>query len=101
MNFGVLTKTARPSSITSVQVRRCVDRPKRESGAICHWGGASNPELPPQLSAASPSPTCHWALRFKAWEGGEGSCPASHETCLDDVILPACGARAWGGLPLW
>src|SRR5262249_8421288 len=46
MNFGVLTKTARPSSITSVQVRRCVDRPKRESGAICHCGGASNPELP-------------------------------------------------------
>jgi len=34
MNFGVLTKRARPSSITNVQVRRRVDRPKRESGAI-------------------------------------------------------------------
>src|SRR6516165_2054960 len=61
----------------------------------------SNPELPPQLSAASPSPGCHWALHGKAREGGEGSRPASQETCLNDVILPACGACAWGGLPLW
>jgi hypothetical protein len=34
--------------------------------------GESNPELPPQLSAASPFSGCHWALEFKAWEGEEG-----------------------------
>jgi hypothetical protein len=45
---------------------------KRESGAIRHSGGEANPELPPQLSAASPSSVCHWALRVKAREGEEG-----------------------------
>jgi hypothetical protein len=29
-------------------------------------------EAAPQLSAASPSLTCHWALPCKAREGGEG-----------------------------
>ena len=34
--------------------------------------GKASPELRPQLSAASPSLTCHWALPCKAWEGGGG-----------------------------
>src|SRR5215813_6836206 len=72
MNFRALTKRARPSSITSVQVADRVDRPKRESGATRRSHGESNPGLPPQLSATSPSPGCHWALFDKAWEGGEG-----------------------------
>jgi hypothetical protein len=40
-------------------------------------------------------------LQCKTWEGGEGRRPASQETCLNDVILPACGVRARGGFPLW
>jgi len=36
---------------------------KRESGAISGLSNRkSNLELPPQLSAVSPSPRCHWAL---------------------------------------
>ena len=44
-----------------------------QKGIRCDWPFASqsNPELPPQLWAASPSSSCHWAA--KAWEGGEGS----------------------------
>src|ERR1700722_377580 len=84
-----------------VQVFRSRGPDKRESGALRRFGGKTIPELPPQLSAASPSLTCHWALRCKAWEGREGRRPASQETCLNDVILPACGARVRGGLPLW
>src|SRR5262245_6027421 len=43
-----------------------------QKGIRCDWpsAGQSNPELPPQLWAASPSSGCHWAA--KAWEGGEG-----------------------------
>jgi hypothetical protein len=60
----------------------------------------ANPELPPQLSAVSCFLKCHWALRCKVWEGGERRRPASQETCLNEVILPACGARVRGGFPL-
>jgi hypothetical protein len=55
MNFEALTKGARPSSITGVQVCRPRWSAKRESGAIGRLGDESNPELPPQLSAASPT----------------------------------------------
>src|SRR5262249_11321663 len=97
MNFGVLTKTAPPPSITAFRCAGRVDRPKRESGAIRRSHGESNPELPPQLSAASPSSGCHWALCDKAWEGGEGSRPASQETCLNTSSFRRAG-RAHGAV---
>jgi hypothetical protein len=45
-----------------------------QEGIRClrRFHGKASPELRAQLSAASPSLTCHWALPFRAWEGGEG-----------------------------
>ena len=43
-----------------------------ESGAQRRFNGDASPELPPQLSAVSPSLTCHWTLPCEVWEGGEG-----------------------------
>jgi hypothetical protein len=81
---GVLT------ALVSQEGIRCVS-PFRRRG---------NSGAAPQLSAVSRSLKCHWALRCEVWEGGERRRPASQETCLNDVILPACGVRARGGLPL-
>src|SRR5262245_24059609 len=74
---------------------------KRESAAICHSGGESNPELPPQLSAASPSSVL--PLGFGRQSLGRRRRVMTREPgdLPGHVILPACGARAWGGLPLW
>ena len=38
---------------------------------VSPFQGEAMPELRPQLSAASTSLRCHWALRCKVWEGGE------------------------------
>jgi hypothetical protein len=92
----ILTGTASSRSIKTVQVCRSRWPAKREFGALRRCIGEAIPELPPQLSAASSSPKCHWALRCKAWEGGEGRRPASQETCLSESSFRragrACGA---------
>ena len=98
--FGGLTVAMGPLFNCIVQVCRPRWPAKRESSVARGCAGKPKLELPPQLSAASHSPDCHWALRCKVREGGEWCGPASQETCLNGVILPACGARAWGGLPL-
>ncbi len=54
------------------------------------------PELPPQLSAASP---LHEATGPRSGKAETGRRPASQETCLRDVTLPARGARDRGGFP--
>ena len=53
--------------------------------------GKSIPKLLPQLSAASPSPKCHWPLHRKVWEGGEEWRPASQETCLNESSFRRAG----------
>jgi hypothetical protein len=88
-----LTKRARDYSICIVQVCRSVDRPKGNSVRFAF--SESNPELPPQLLAVSPSPKCHWASRCEVREGGEGQRPASQETCLSESSFRRAG-RAIG-----
>lgn len=38
---------------------------------VSPFKGGAMPKLRPQLSAASSSLRCHWALRCEVWEGGE------------------------------
>jgi len=66
---------------------------------FANFGGEPNPELPPQLFAASPSRVATGLCEPKPGKAEQGLGPASQETCLNDVILPACGVRAWGGPP--
>jgi broad specificity phosphatase PhoE len=73
---------------------------KRESGAIAVRSAATHPELPPQLSAVSPSPTCHWVLRMQDLGRRRGAEIREPGNLPEQVILPACGARARGGVPL-
>ena len=90
-----LTEPTHRHSIRFVQVRRSTWSAKRESGTVRRFDGEANPELPPQLLAVSSSLTCHWVLRCKAWEGGEGRRPASQETCLSESSFRRAG-RAIG-----
>jgi len=65
------------------------------NASVSPFDGEAIPELPPQLSAVSPSLKCHRALRCKVWEGGEGFRPASQETCLNEVTPSGVrGARS-------
>jgi hypothetical protein len=71
INFAPVTPlslTWRRASFSNcgVQVCRSLRPAKRESGVIRHSDGEPNPELPPQLSAESPCPTCHWTLRMQS-----------------------------------
>ena len=91
-----LTERTCGHSIRTVQVCRSVGRPRGNPVRFARC--ESNPELPPQLSAVSPSPKCHWVLRCKAclpcktWEGGEGRRPASQETCLSESSFHRAGS---------
>ena len=61
------------------------------------WRHSNSGAAPATVGGEAFSDVCHWALRSKVWEGGEGRRPASQETCLNEVILPTRGARVGAG----
>ena len=87
-DLSVLTVYARPSSIRIVQVCRFFDRQK---GIRCDSFLAFSPELPPQLSAASPSHSATGKAPGKAVTGRD---PQARRPAVDAIVHPGGVPRA-------